>query len=221
MTIDMALLNVVSVTIFGVFQYDSGEEDALTEEIRSYRKGWPRSPLNRLGLDVQPEFKRHVEFSVTRGPRNSRRIRVRLHGHVATDERLTKRARERQIVSLQEISDVMGHLEGMNLAGHCHAHVNWSFDAGTREPILKLPLLSTSGSSMPFESISGVRLKRPSPEGEISVILDSTAEGGLSATMQIPLGIGLSFGMIDDVLLLTDGIIKEFVFDVQPQNEEG
>ena len=114
----------------------------------------------------------------------------------------------------------MRHLEDMNLVGHCHAHVNWSFESGARESILKLPLLSTGGSSMPFESISGVRLKRSSPEGEISVILDSTVEGGIAATMQIPLTDGLSFGMVDDVLLLTDGIIKEFVFEVQPQNDE-
>ena len=212
MTVDMAALDIVSATIFGAFQYDPEEEEALTEKIRSYRKGWPRSPLNRLGLDIQHEFMRHVEFSVTRGPRNSRRIRVRLHCHVATDERIPKRTRERQIVSFGAISDVMGHLEGMNLEGHCHAHLNWRFESGTRESILKLPMLSTGGRNMPFESVSGVRLKRSSPEGEISVILDSTVEGGLAATMQVPLRSNLSLGMIDDVLQMSDGIIREFCF---------
>ena len=211
---------MVSATILGVFQYALEDEEALTEKIRSYRRGWPRFPLTRLGLDVQNEFMRHVELSVTHGPRNSRRIRVRLHCHVATDERLPNRTRERQIASFGEISDVMGHIESMNLEGHFHAHVNWSFESGTRESILKLPMLSTSGKNMPFESISGVRLKRSSPEGEISVILDSTEEGDLAATMQIPLRINLSLGMVDDVLLMSDEIIREFVFEVQSQNDE-
>ena len=73
---------------------------------------------------------------------------------------------------------------------------------------------------MPFESISGVRFKKPSQDGDISIIVDATRVGGLVATAQIPLSGGLSLQLIDKATLMSSEIIKDFIFDIPTADEE-
>ena len=213
MTVDLEALDIVSLTIFGFFECSPEQEAALTEKVRTYRKGWPRSPLTKIGLDVHEDFERHVDFSLRRGPRRSGLIQVRLQAHPLEDGSLTRRTRERQSREFQELSDVMTFIEHMDIETRCHAHVNWEYEPGSYDTIVKLPMLVTSGPGLPFEHISGVRFIRQSEGGDISIIIDRARGGRLVATAQIPLSNNLSLALVDEVTLMAAQIIEDFVFE--------
>lgn len=220
MPVDLEALHIVSVAILGSITCDPEQEQALSEKIRVYRKGWPRHPLTRLGLDIRDGFTRHVDFSITRPPRRSGLLRVRLQVHQLTNENTSRRSRDKRILEFHELSDVMDHIEGMDIKVRCHAHVNWAYEPGSHEAIMKLPMLSTSGDILPFESITGVRFKKPSEDGDISIVIDTTREGGIVATAQIPLSDGLSLSLIDEVIVMSSELIEDFVFRVPAEHED-
>ena len=220
MTLDLAALDIVSVNIIGSIECNPEQEAALTARIRTYRKGWPRTPLMKVGLDTYEGFERHVEFSLRRLSRRSGVMQVRLQAHPLEDRDLSPRSRKKQIAEFSQISDLMDFIEGMDAETHCHAHVNWEFEPGSYETIIRLPLFETGKSKLPFEHISGVRFIRRSEDGEISIIIDRARSGDLMSTVQIPLSRELSLKLIDDVTIMATQIIDDFVFDVPTTIEE-
>lgn len=219
MTIDLDALHIVSVTIYALLRVTPEQETTLSEKIRTYRKGWPRHPLVKLGINEHEGIMHHMDFSITHMPRPSRQIRLQLQVHQMTTERISRRSREKQVAVFNEISDVIGYIEGMNLEARCHAHINWNYEPKTHETIIRLPMLASGGDTLPFEFISGVRFIKPSEHGDISIIVDTNRAGRLVVTAQIPLSDGIFLKKIDEVVQMSTDIIKDFIFEIPAEHE--
>lgn len=215
MSVDFSELNIVSVTLFAILDCNEQQRADLSDKVRVYRKGWPRYPLKRLGIDLCSQgTPRHVDLTVSRSPRNASIIRVRLQIHQVATGQLSANARSKQLAAFEEVVDIVDHIESANIASRCHAHVSWDYEPNTHETIIKLPMLSTSGLTLPFDFVSGVRFIKSSESGDISIIIDTNREGRLVATVQIPLQFSLSLGLIDNVVQMSSEIIEGFVFKI-------
>ena len=222
MTIDFQELHIQSLHILAFLGCNPGQEEAITEKIRTYRKTWPKRPFGRLGLHEADGSARHVELSITRHARSSRRIHVSLEIHPVLNDKMPRsRQRQKQIAEFDEISDVLSHIASLDVRTRCHAHIKWEFDPAKHESIIKLPMLSTGGGKLPFDCISGVRFRRRSENGDMSIIVDANQGGELGVVAHIPLAGQISLGLVDELSHSASEIIGEFIFDVSTESDRG
>lgn len=220
MSVDFKALHIRSLLISAFLTCGPEEEKAVSEKIRGYMKGWPRSTFSRFGLHVNDGFARHADLSVRRRPWPSRLIHVSLDVHRVPNDKMPRAARlKREIAVFDEISDVLSHIETLDVGTRCHGHVTWEFDPGTHESIIKLPMLSTTGGRLPFDSISGVRFTKQSEDGDISIIVDRYPSGAMGVVAQMPLRDRVSLRLVDEVALGSSKMIEEFILPVptEPQ----
>ena len=184
---ELEALHIDSVEILGALDCSPEQKAALSNKIRLYRKGWPRYPLVRTGLQVHEGVGRHVDFFIAPGSQSNNRHSFRLEVRPASLDQETTKARETSINEFHQLLDVLECIQSLEIECRAHAHVNWEYEPGSYETLIELPMLTTMGDEMPFDYVSGLRFVKESQVGRTAVILDTMRNGVLLASAQIPL----------------------------------
>ncbi len=198
------------------------EADALKRHLQEYQKQWPRRGFRRTGHYTRSTGEWIVHLTVVRQRSSARDIRVRLEVHPAEDGSLGDlEVREIEGQETKELQDVLRFIVNLNTEISCHVHVDWEFEPGSRDCVIKLPMLVTAGGKLPFTSISGVRFRKATEDDVGSIIVDSDSEGGMHVTAIFSLATAPSLDAVDRAISRGTALLEDLVVPVQASASEG
>ena len=215
----------MSIAAIGELSLDGQAYDQLSNLIRDRQGARRRRSINKLGIHEIDGTRYHVglQMTIATDPkRRTARFVLDAH-HLSTSERITASARNRQMRQFAEIQEILSDLEQLHLNSQLHSHVDWAFQPASKKPIIALPLVTVHSPTVPFTEISGIRLRKVTSEGTITVTLDLARDRSLLVTLVFPLtGATISNDMIDHIALRADSTIEDYVLDSgEPPIREG
>lgn len=192
---------------------DPSDVGALKDCLQEYQKQWPRTSFRRTGRHEHATGNWAVRLSVAQRRPSLQEIRIRLDVRPAEDS--VPRSSESTTIRAQELRAVVQFIAGLDVKASCHVHVDWEFEPGSHECVIKLPMLVTAGNKLPFEAISGVRFKKSIEEDVGSVIVDSDTEGGMHVTAVFSLAGLPSFDAVERAVSRGTMILEDLVVPVE------
>ena len=216
-------LNITAASINGRLRLETGAYDDLVDVLGRYESRWPRRLLDKTGLYEVDEAQHHTGLEIERyGRAEPEVVLFMLGAHpFRRNERFRAPTREKQTREFAEIQMLLDDLAGLSMRGELTGHIGWLFPPETKKPIVGLPLITIQSPSVPFAEISGIRLKKRTPEGLTTVIIDLREDRSLATTLAFPLAEPVfSAHMLDDMVVKGTTIIEDFVLGSGTDTEQ-
>lgn len=213
---NLQALNIDSMALVGSIHIEGDGYAQLSDVLGRHQNNWPRRSVDKLGLYEIQGVRHHLGLNIEVNRRESSNIaRFNLEAHPFSNaERLRDLTRQRQEHQFAEIQAILADLAQSGLTSRIHSHIAWRFPPDSKRSIISLPLMTIQNPTAPFSEVSGVRLRKATSGGFISVILDLLGDRSLVVTVMFPLpSVKISDTLVDTTTQQGCQIIRDFVLD--------
>ena len=213
---NLQAVNIDSVAIIGSISLEGAGNAQLSAVLARHQENWPRRRVDKLGRYEVEGVWHYLALDIVEERRsNADIVAFNLDSYpISSAEPLRAATRARQKRHFTEIQSILADLARLNLQSRRHAHISWRFPAGSKRPIVRLPLLTIQNPDAPFSEISGIRLRKTDGDSATSVIIDLLSDQSLAVTTVFPLtGVKISDTLLDTAVQRGCQLIGDFVLD--------